>query len=167
MAAEFPGFIGAGCSLHVLHLMFMRSVIAAFGEQVKPGASESAKAGQNGVLRCAFMVDYLIKLKSHSWLDWAKTNGYADIARLTVGASEGRWWSVGQALVDIWNNLEAYSQYFSYMANADRASGGQQSVNTPMYKEVGPWLQVPKLKAGVAYVLGHAKSWPNKAFQFN
>ena len=32
MAAKFPGFIGAGCSLHILHLMFMRSVIAAFGE---------------------------------------------------------------------------------------------------------------------------------------
>jgi hypothetical protein len=36
------------------------------------------------------MVDYLIKLKPHSWLDWAKGNGYGDIARFTVGSSEGR-----------------------------------------------------------------------------
>ena len=46
MAAKFPGFIGAGCSLHILHLMFMRSVMAAFGEQIKPGTSGGA--GQNG-----------------------------------------------------------------------------------------------------------------------
>jgi hypothetical protein len=165
MAAKFPGFIGAGCSLHILHLMFMRSVIAAFGEQIKPGTSGGA--GQNGVLRCPFMVDYLIKLKPHSWLDWAKGNGYGDIARLTVGSSEGRWWSVGQALIDLWNNWAAYSAYFTYMANADKGSGGQQSVYTPLYKEVSAWLLVNKLKADIAYVLGHGKSWWNDEFQRN
>jgi hypothetical protein len=107
LAAKFPGFIGAGCLLHILHLMFMRFLIAAFGEQIKPGTSGGG--GQNGVLRCPFMVDYLIKLKPHSWLSWAKENGHGDIARLTVGSSEGRWWSVGQALIDLWKNSAVHS----------------------------------------------------------
>ena len=35
MMAMFPGFIGAGCTLHQLHLIFIRAVYAAFGEQVQ------------------------------------------------------------------------------------------------------------------------------------
>jgi len=78
------------------------------------------------LLRCAFVVDYLLKPKPHSWLAWAKTNSDADIARLTAGASKGRWWSVRQALIEIRNNWEAYSKYFAFVANADRTAAGLQ-----------------------------------------
>jgi hypothetical protein len=169
MMAMFPGFIGAGCTLHQLHLIFIRAVYAAFGEQGKPG--DSGGAGQNGVLRAPFMVNYLVKLRPKSFLAWVKRpenmKKFGDISHLTIGSSEGRWWSVLQALAFLYLHWAAFCAYFQYMANADAGKGTQQSVYTALYKEVAAWLLVPKLKAEVAYLLGHGKAWWNEHFQFN
>ena len=78
MTALFPLFLGAACTLHILHLMMMRAVLTTFGEQIKPGASGGA--GQNGVLRTPSMAYCPISLKPCTWYMWAKPNGYATIA---------------------------------------------------------------------------------------
>jgi hypothetical protein len=124
MQRDYPQFIGTGCILHALHLMIMRPLITAFGEQIKPAEGERG-AGKAGVLRVGFMVHYLIALEPDTWRSWARANGNAAIAFIPTGASEGRWWSVSQALQDVFLHFEAYRGYFIHMANALGAKYGR------------------------------------------
>jgi hypothetical protein len=159
MHAKIPKFIGVGCVLHILNLMIMRSIFVAFGEQRKPG--EKGGAGGNGVIRVGFMVHYLITLNADMWRSWAKKNGYGHIAFIPTGASEGRWWSVSQAAQDVFENYQAYSEFFAFMANKN-----DKSVYCELYKDVSAWLLNKKLHADLAYVLAHHEAWWNFEFQF-
>ena len=58
--AVFIFFISVGCILHILQLIMMGAIVAAFGQQVKGGGKKVA--GENGVFRIGFMVHYLIDL---------------------------------------------------------------------------------------------------------
>ena len=132
MAEHCAYFVGMGCILHILHLLMLRALFAAFGEQVKP--KETGGAGENGVLRAAFMVNYLLALDVDGWKSWATENGHSDIAYLATGASEGRWWSMQQAIQDCFRNMRPYMDYFTFVANKP------SSTYTPLYKEVAAWL---------------------------
>ena len=158
MAKHCAYYIGVGCILHILHLLMLKALFAAFGEQVKP--KETGGAGENGVLRASFMVHYLIALDLPGWKAWATENGHSDIAFLPTGASEGRWWSMLQAIQDCYKHLQVYCDYFTFVSN------GPSSSYTPLYKEVAAWLQHPKLRVDMAYVLAHSETWWNRTFQF-
>lgn len=142
MHAEYPKFVGTGCVLHILHLMMMRPIYTAFGEQIKPKEGQ-ASAGGNGVLRIGFMVKYLIDLDPDSWRDWAKTN-CPGLAFVPTGASEGRWWSVQQSIQDVAAHYKSYSDYFKHMGNGDAGT------YIPLYQAASGWLLNDKLHCDMA-----------------
>jgi hypothetical protein len=88
MTILLPLLIGTGCTLtvnlHIIHLMFICSVINAFGEQIKPGADGGA--GQSAALRLPYS-----PLPSASsparGSRGPKRNGSGNIAFLPTGSS--------------------------------------------------------------------------------
>ena len=154
----FVYFVSIGCLLHILQLLMMGAIVAAFGEQVK--CSDKKVAGENGVFRIGFMTHYLIALAPDKWRDWANENGHESIAFLPTGASEGRWWSCTEALQDVSVNKSAYAAFFTYMASA-----GSPTYD-PLYQEVSGWLMNTKLHVDMEYVLAHSAAWWNGYFQW-
>ena len=76
---QFPGFVGVGCTLHVLNLVLMNWYHSPF---------EKEELGVNGALRIGFIVNYLRGKELDKWRDFAIRHGKGDIAYLACGAKE-------------------------------------------------------------------------------
>ena len=62
MLREFTYFVSVGCVLHILQLIMMVAIFAAFGQQVK--GSDKKVAGEKGAFRIGFITHYLFSLES-------------------------------------------------------------------------------------------------------
>lgn len=139
MQLKHPFFIPIGCLLHVFNLMLMCSIHASFGK---------AAMGVCSALRLAYVVPYLMQHFPESWVDYATKNGSPEVAKVFVGASEGRWWSIKISFDDVYEHRELVLGWLMYMSNATTANGPDQTSTSSyqsIFVEAASWLQNNKV----------------------
>ena len=140
MEPRYPGFIGVGCTLHIMNLVLVNAYVAAFGDE---------DMEKNSALRLGFLVSYLQNKFPEHWKNFCEENPQYDINYKCAAAVKTRWWSVMKSFGDILKNLGAYSEWSKELR--EDCAAKNNNYFDPSDK-LSVWIRNPKVQADLAFV---------------